>query len=187
MENFIREILQRTGMSQKELADKLYVTPQAVSKWIRGECRPSADNIKRIYEITDFNILEMTSTNQCSRKNKRNKSLKEIDDYTKAKQEADAILQAAGIRVNYSHAVYKLCTLLLPSVICLTHHQMLNRKDEEIEYDWIFTYLLDYFDDTCMKKVEGLYENQLEYDFYLMGMDLFESFDQFVLFHVYSS
>ena len=181
MENFIREILKRTGMSQKELADKLYVTPQAVSKWVRGESRPSVDNVERIFEITGINIMEMTSTTRCSRKNMRTKSLKEIDDYSKAKQEADIILEATGIRANYSHAVYKLCTWLLPAVICLTHHQMLNRKDEEIEYDWIFTYLMGYFDDECMKKVEGLYENQLEYDFYLMGMDLFESFDEYTI------
>lgn len=181
MESIIRYVLEKTGMSQKKFAENLYVTPQAVSKWIHGESRPSVDNVKRIFEITGINILEMTSTTRCSKKNMRNKSLKEIDNYSKAKQESGTILLAAGIRANYSYAVYKLCTWLLPAVICLTHHQMLNRKDEEIEYDWIFTYLLEYFDDECIKKVEGLYENQLEYDFYLMGMDLFESFDEYTI------
>lgn len=176
MKSVIKHMLDKTGMSQKEFAEKLYVTPQAVSKWVRGESRPSVDNVERIFEITGINIMEMTCTTQCSRKIVSDKSLKEIDDYAKAKQEAAAILQAAGIRSNYSYATYKLCTWLLPAVICLTHHQMLKWKDEEIEFGSIFTYLLGYLDDECTRKVEGLYENQLEYDFYLMGMDLFESF-----------
>lgn len=178
MESIIKHVLEKTGMSQKEFAEKLYVTPQAVSKWVRGESRPSVDNVERIFEITGINIMGMASTTRCSRKKMRTKSLKEIDDYNKAKQEADTILQAVGIRANYSHAVYKLCTWLLPAVICLTHHEMLKRKDDKIEYDWIFSYLSEYFDDTHKNKVKGLYENQLEYDIYRMEMDLFESFDE---------
>lgn len=178
MESIFKHILEKAGMSQKELAEKLFVTPQAVSKWVRGESRPRVDNVERIFEITGINIIEKTSTTRCSRKSMKTKSLKEIDDYSKAQQEADTILQAAGIRANYSYAVYKLCTWLMPAVICLTHHEMLNRKDEEIEYDWIYSYLSDYFDDEGMDIVKGLYENQLEYEFYLMGMDLFESFDE---------
>lgn len=178
MDSIIAQILQRSGMTQKELAEQLYVTPQAVSKWVRGESRPTADNVERIYNITGFNIVAMTATTRCSRKTMRNKALKEIDNYEKAIQEAESILQSAGIKLNYSHAVYKLCSWLLPAVICLTHHRMLKYKDEEIGYDSIFTTLQDYLDEDCMKKVDGLYENQLEYSFYLMGMDLFESFGE---------
>ena len=171
MEPSIKRVLEKTGMTQKEFAEKLHVTPQAVSKWVRGESRPSVDNVERIFGITGINIMKMDNTTRCSRKTMNQKELKDIDNYVKAKREADSILQFAEIRANYSHSVYKL------AVICLTYHQMLNRKDEGIEYDWIFTNLLDYLDDQCMKKVDGLYENQLEYSFYLMGMDLFESFD----------
>ena len=82
MESIIKHVLEKAGMSQKEFAEKLYVTPQAVSKWVRGESRPSVDNVERIFEITGINIMEMTSTTRCSRKNMRTKSLKEIDDYS---------------------------------------------------------------------------------------------------------
>ena len=110
------------------------------------------------------------------------KSLKEIDNYAKAKQESETILQTAHIRSNYSYPVYKLCSILLPAVICLTHHQMLKQKQEEdINYSWIFTNLSDFLDDECTKKVVGLYENWLEYNFFLMGADVFESFDEYTI------
>lgn len=38
-------------MSQKELAEKIYVTPQAVSKWIKGESQPTFDNTKLMVKI----------------------------------------------------------------------------------------------------------------------------------------
>ena len=83
--------------------------------------------------------MAMDITTRYSRKAMNQKELKEIDNYVKAKREADSILEFAGIRANYSHSVYKLCTWLLPAVICLTYHQMINRKDEGIEYDYIFS------------------------------------------------
>ena len=40
----IKKALEEKKMTQKELAETLYVTPQAVSKWLNGESRPSQDN-----------------------------------------------------------------------------------------------------------------------------------------------
>ena len=177
----IRQEIRDLTVEQKKLAEKLYVTPQAVSKWVHGESRPSLDNAKLIYKVTGFNIMEMEIRLQSSDKKMEIKDLKEIDDYTKAKQESKDILQTAKIRENYSHTVYKLCTWLLPAVICLTHHQMINQTEEEVDYSRIFTNLLDYLDDQSIKKKQGLYENQLEYNFYLMGEDLFESFDEYMI------
>jgi DNA-binding XRE family transcriptional regulator len=38
-------------MSQEELADKLFISRQAVSKWESGQCVPDIDNIVRLSEI----------------------------------------------------------------------------------------------------------------------------------------
>lgn len=180
MKYAIKYVLEETGMSQKELAEKLYVTPQAVSKWIHGESIPSGDNIKRICELTGINVVEKATLNRQKKemlKTMKDKTLTEIDDYTKAGKEAEELLVSADIRGNYSYAVYKLCSWLLPAVIGLTYHQMRMHKSEEIEYGCIFSNLLDYFDDNLDVKMDGLYENYLEYSFYIMGMDLFELFD----------
>ena len=110
----------------------------------------------------------------------KTKDLKAINDYAKAKAESESILQEAEIKQKYSYPVYKLCSILLPAVICLTHHQML-KQEEEINYNWIFTNLSGFLDDECTKKVVGLYENWLEYNFFLMGADVFESFDEYTI------
>lgn len=37
--SFIKEQRQELGLSQKELAEKLYITDKAVSKWVTGVSR----------------------------------------------------------------------------------------------------------------------------------------------------
>ena len=45
----LQKRLKIKGVSQKELAEQLFVTQQAVSKWINDECYPSSDNIHLRY------------------------------------------------------------------------------------------------------------------------------------------
>lgn len=40
------------GLTQEQLAEKLYVTRQAVSRWERGEVIPGIDMIKLIAAVT---------------------------------------------------------------------------------------------------------------------------------------
>lgn len=47
----IRELRRRSGLSQEELADKLNVSRQAISKWELGSAVPTAD---KLVDIADF-------------------------------------------------------------------------------------------------------------------------------------
>lgn len=47
----IRELRRKAGLSQEELADKLNVSRQAVSKWELGSAVPTAD---KLLDIADF-------------------------------------------------------------------------------------------------------------------------------------
>lgn len=47
----IRELRRRSGLSQEELADKLNVSRQAISKWELGSALPTAD---KLVDIADF-------------------------------------------------------------------------------------------------------------------------------------
>ena len=44
------------GLSQQDLADRLFVTRQAVSRWERGETVPSSDLLKRLSALYDVSI-----------------------------------------------------------------------------------------------------------------------------------
>lgn len=182
----LKQELKRLNMSQKELAQKLNVTPQAVSKWMCGKGLPSIDLAKDIYRILGINIIgEMIKTDR-RKENMKQVDLCELNNYEAAKQEAKAILSDNNIDNNYSHSVYILCERLVTAVIGLTYHQMIHNKgnDNDVDYYNIFNNIEDYFDKNVNNHLSeehftDEYNNYLDYNFFLMGADLFESFDEY--------
>ena len=55
----ITEHRKRLGLSQDELADILYVTRQAVSKWERGASAPSLDTLGEMRKLFSVSIEEL--------------------------------------------------------------------------------------------------------------------------------
>ncbi|AND80242.1 helix-turn-helix domain-containing protein [Streptococcus pantholopis] len=47
------------SLSQEELAHKLFISRQAVSKWEKGEARPDLDNVIKLAEIFDVSLDEL--------------------------------------------------------------------------------------------------------------------------------
>ena len=54
--DIILELRNRAGMSQEELAEKVYVTRQAVSRWENGETIPNTDTLKLLSKLFDVSI-----------------------------------------------------------------------------------------------------------------------------------
>lgn len=54
--NKIKELRKSKGMSQKELADLLYVNQTAVSQWERGITYPNQNTIKKLADYFDVTI-----------------------------------------------------------------------------------------------------------------------------------
>jgi|AGTN01.3.fsa_nt_gi Predicted transcriptional regulators len=50
----ITDIRSKNGLSQEAMADRLYVTRQAVSRWENGETTPNIETLKKI--STEFNV-----------------------------------------------------------------------------------------------------------------------------------
>jgi len=68
----IRDIRQAQKLTQKDIAEKLNITPNAVSQWENGVRNPSLENIKRLAEIlhcTTDDILRGEITNERLNKN----------------------------------------------------------------------------------------------------------------------
>ena len=57
--NRLCELRKARGLSQEELADKLNVSRQAVSKWERGESSPDTDNLIELAKIYGITIDEL--------------------------------------------------------------------------------------------------------------------------------
>ncbi len=54
--NIILELRTKFGMSQEELAEKVYVTRQAVSRWETGETVPNTETLKILSKLFDVSI-----------------------------------------------------------------------------------------------------------------------------------
>lgn len=54
--NIIAELRSQKGFSQDELAEKVFVTRQAVSRWENGETVPNTETLKLLSKIFDVSI-----------------------------------------------------------------------------------------------------------------------------------
>ena len=54
--DMIRELRTKKGLSQDELAEKVFVTRQAVSRWENGETTPNIDTLKLLSKLFDVSI-----------------------------------------------------------------------------------------------------------------------------------
>lgn len=54
--NVILELRTKNGFSQEELAEKVYVTRQAVSRWENGDTVPSTETLKLLSKLFDVSI-----------------------------------------------------------------------------------------------------------------------------------
>ena len=57
--NFIKELRKEKGFTQKELADRLFITDRAVSKWERGLSAPDISLLEPLSDIFDVSINEL--------------------------------------------------------------------------------------------------------------------------------
>jgi transcriptional regulator with XRE-family HTH domain len=55
----IKKMRTKSGLTQKQLADRLGVKQQNVSDWERGERSPSAKNLKKLAEILNCQIDDL--------------------------------------------------------------------------------------------------------------------------------
>lgn len=57
--SFIKELRTEKGMTQKQLAEALYITDRAVSKWERGLSAPDISLLEPLAEIFDVSVSEI--------------------------------------------------------------------------------------------------------------------------------
>lgn len=60
----LREAIQYSNVSQKELADKLGINPSTVSKYMRLDKYPSLDTFANICEILDVSADDILGLNK---------------------------------------------------------------------------------------------------------------------------
>ena len=57
--NFIRECRKNKNLSQKQLADKLFIEPKTISKWETGNGLPDVSIMKNLCNELDISLSEL--------------------------------------------------------------------------------------------------------------------------------
>ncbi|BAQ23265.1 helix-turn-helix domain-containing protein [Streptococcus troglodytae] len=55
----LKKYRNRKNLSQEDLAQKLFISRQAISKWENGEATPDMDNLVKIAEIFELSLDEL--------------------------------------------------------------------------------------------------------------------------------
>ena len=71
---FIQEKRKEVGLTQEELAEKLYITDRAVSKWERGLSLPDADKMLDLCNILGINANELLNGEKINMKDYEKKT-----------------------------------------------------------------------------------------------------------------
>lgn len=60
----IRELRTKEGLTQKDLAEKLFVTPQAISRWENDGIEPPIDSLKKMASLFHISLDDLLSVKQ---------------------------------------------------------------------------------------------------------------------------
>ena len=71
---FIAERRKNKKITQQELAEKLYITDRAVSKWERGLSLPDADKMLELCDILDISVNELLNGEKIDMKDYKKKN-----------------------------------------------------------------------------------------------------------------
>ena len=81
--NRLYELRKQNGLSQEEVADKLGISRQAVSKWERAEASPDTDNLillARLYNVTLDELLNSERSVEYNLENPTEEVIEDIKD-----------------------------------------------------------------------------------------------------------
>ena len=132
MINQLKYKLEQKGLSQKEFAEMINVTPQAVSRWLNGDSRPSQDNLVMIYKVLGLDYTrEMIENSAEESLSPCQFHIDEIKTYDDAIDESLRVLDVMQIEKNYSHAIYYVFTLILPIAVAVARYNVINHKASE--------------------------------------------------------
>ena len=78
---FVTELRKKKNLTQKDLAEKLYVSDKTVSKWERGLSMPNVVLLIPIADILDVTVTELLRGEKID--TQKNIEKKEIEEYSK--------------------------------------------------------------------------------------------------------
>lgn len=76
--NRLLDLRKKSGMSQEELAEKLGISRQSVSKWERAESSPDTDNLIALAQIYGVSLDELLMGKESSNEDKNKEDIPDM-------------------------------------------------------------------------------------------------------------
>ena len=130
--NYIQEKRKEKGLTQKDLAKKLYLTDKAISKWERGLGCPDISVLEKLSAILEISILSILNGEDTTEK-EIDKAIIETINYSKTQEKTNFKIQATNFMLLL---IFSIIAFLIHSNIA--HIIYLNNINKvSIEYDGV--------------------------------------------------
>ena len=113
---FIADCRKNKKITQEQLAEKLYITDRAVSKWERGLSLPDADKMIELCNILDINVNELLNGEKIMKEDYNKKTDELLIDLTKKVEEKDKRLFVNMWVLLITTAIFYFSVLILGSI-----------------------------------------------------------------------
>lgn len=114
---FISSKRKEKGITQSQLAEKLYISDRAVSKWENGICLPDAGNMPELCEILGITINDLFSGEVVDMKDNERKLEENLLDLVKAKEESDKHLLNVEIYLGLALFIFFMALIIIASLL----------------------------------------------------------------------
>ena len=150
---FISEKRKEIGITQSELAEKLYITDRAISKWENGICMPDVGTIPELCKILNITINDLFSGEVVNMKNNEKKLEENLMEMAKLKEEADKRL----LNLEWIIGILA-CIVLFGAMLVSAYVEMATYLKVIIMVSGVIIFLIAMFYALKIEQVAGYYE-----------------------------
>ena len=118
---FIANCRKDKKITQEKLAEKLYISDRAISKWERGLSLPDTDKMLELCDILDITVNELLNGEKTEMNDDNKKTEKLLIDMVKQKKESDKRLLSIEIVIGILITVILLALVFIAS-FCETEY-----------------------------------------------------------------
>ncbi|MBR4801019.1 MAG: helix-turn-helix transcriptional regulator [Clostridia bacterium] len=116
---FLQERRKECGLTQSELAEKLYVSDRAISKWENGNCLPDADHMVELCDILGITINDLFMGEVMPKDFVNTELEASLVAMTKLKQQADKRLLGIEIVLGVFSTVLLFTGILIAGLVAM--------------------------------------------------------------------
>ena len=113
---FIADCRKNKKITQEQLAEKLYITDRAVSKWERGLSLPDADKMLDLCNILDINVNELLNGEKIDMKNYEKKTEELLIELARQEELKNKKLMTSMWTILITSTIFYISILLLAVV-----------------------------------------------------------------------